>query len=209
MAPGPTTSRRRHVHAADTRALACARVSLKLCFTRFSRFHCISRKCSEMWRTTKLIDCDVDTRTSSNHAWKFPHVIKSHNQNWRCPLDLFLNRRSVVGDGVVLIFFNYHFLTIDDFQLIVITIRWHWFLCACFIVGLCVLADNWSVKAKRRRTTGTGRMRYMKVVFRRFRSVAPSSHAPVHTLILHTDLLQTSAPRLIAPPFIMYYYLLI
>ncbi|KAK3555934.1 hypothetical protein QTP86_029756 [Hemibagrus guttatus] len=30
--------------------------------------------------------------------------------------------------------------------------------------------DNWSAKAKRRSTTGTGRMRHMKVVFRRFRN---------------------------------------
>ncbi|XP_052777321.1 probable 60S ribosomal protein L37-A [Mya arenaria] len=29
---------------------------------------------------------------------------------------------------------------------------------------------NWSVKAKRRRTTGTGRMRYLKDVHRRFRN---------------------------------------
>ena len=29
---------------------------------------------------------------------------------------------------------------------------------------------NWSVKAKRRRTTGTGRMRYMKHVPRRFKN---------------------------------------
>ncbi|EAA04924.3 probable 60S ribosomal protein L37-A [Anopheles arabiensis] len=29
---------------------------------------------------------------------------------------------------------------------------------------------NWSEKAKRRRTTGTGRMRYLKVVRRRFRN---------------------------------------
>ncbi|XP_072924877.1 large ribosomal subunit protein eL37 [Hemitrygon akajei] len=29
---------------------------------------------------------------------------------------------------------------------------------------------NWSVKAKRRNTTGTGRMRHLKVVFRRFRN---------------------------------------
>merc|ERR1719150_1621035 len=29
---------------------------------------------------------------------------------------------------------------------------------------------NWSVKAKRRRTTGTGRMRYLKLVQRRFRN---------------------------------------
>ncbi|KAG7481429.1 hypothetical protein MATL_G00066710 [Megalops atlanticus] len=29
---------------------------------------------------------------------------------------------------------------------------------------------NWSAKAKRRSTTGTGRMRHLKVVFRRFRN---------------------------------------
>jgi large subunit ribosomal protein L37e len=29
-------------------------------------------------------------------------------------------------------------------------------------------ADNWSEKAKRRKTTGTGRMRYLKTVSRRF-----------------------------------------
>lgn len=29
-------------------------------------------------------------------------------------------------------------------------------------------ADNWSEKAKRRKTTGTGRMRYLKTVNRRF-----------------------------------------
>merc|ERR1712090_3389 len=29
---------------------------------------------------------------------------------------------------------------------------------------------NWSEKSKRRRTTGTGRMRHLKVVFRRFRT---------------------------------------
>lgn len=33
-----------------------------------------------------------------------------------------------------------------------------------------VPADNWSVKAKRRKTTGTGRMRHLKVVRRRFRN---------------------------------------
>lgn len=29
--------------------------------------------------------------------------------------------------------------------------------------------DNWSAKAKRRNTTGTGRMRHLKKVYRRFR----------------------------------------
>lgn len=33
-----------------------------------------------------------------------------------------------------------------------------------------ILLDNWSVKAKRRKTTGTGRMSYLKVVRRRFRN---------------------------------------
>lgn len=33
-----------------------------------------------------------------------------------------------------------------------------------------VISDNWSVKAIRRKTTGTGRMRYMRHVPRRFKS---------------------------------------
>lgn len=32
------------------------------------------------------------------------------------------------------------------------------------------IADNWSEKAKRRKTTGTGRCRYLKIVRRRFRN---------------------------------------
>ena len=35
--------------------------------------------------------------------------------------------------------------------------------------ALISFAVNWSIKAKRRKTTGTGRMRYLKKVFRRFR----------------------------------------
>lgn len=30
--------------------------------------------------------------------------------------------------------------------------------------------DNWSEKAQRRKTTGTGRMRHLKIVHRRFRN---------------------------------------
>jgi hypothetical protein len=30
--------------------------------------------------------------------------------------------------------------------------------------------DNWGAKAKRRKTTGTGRMRYLKTVTRRFKN---------------------------------------
>ncbi|XP_034854884.1 large ribosomal subunit protein eL37 isoform X1 [Mirounga angustirostris] len=33
----------------------------------------------------------------------------------------------------------------------------------------CWDGDNWSAKAKRRNTTGTGRMRHLKIVYRRFR----------------------------------------
>lgn len=33
-----------------------------------------------------------------------------------------------------------------------------------------MLVDNWSVKGKRRKTTGTGRMRFLKIVRRRFRN---------------------------------------
>jgi large subunit ribosomal protein L37e len=36
-------------------------------------------------------------------------------------------------------------------------------------MAIFLYVDNWSVKAKRRRTTGTGRMRHLKKVFRRFR----------------------------------------
>ena len=38
--------------------------------------------------------------------------------------------------------------------------------------GTCCLlrADNWSQKAIRRKTTGTGRMRYMKDLSRRFKN---------------------------------------
>ena len=32
------------------------------------------------------------------------------------------------------------------------------------------LADNWAGKAKRRRTQGTGRMRFLKTVARRFKN---------------------------------------
>ena len=32
-----------------------------------------------------------------------------------------------------------------------------------------IISDNWSVKAKRRKTTGTGRTRYLKTVHRVFR----------------------------------------
>ena len=46
----------------------------------------------------------------------------------------------------------------------------------CVLVSLCMCvclsvstADNWSVKAKRRKTTGSGRMRHLKLVQRRFR----------------------------------------
>jgi len=33
-----------------------------------------------------------------------------------------------------------------------------------------MVSDNWSVKAIRRKTTGTGRMRYLRHVPRRFKS---------------------------------------
>ncbi|ESZ91804.1 hypothetical protein SBOR_7820 [Sclerotinia borealis F-4128] len=35
---------------------------------------------------------------------------------------------------------------------------------------LCRRCDNWGEKAKRRKTTGTGRMRHMKEVPRRFKN---------------------------------------
>lgn len=35
---------------------------------------------------------------------------------------------------------------------------------------LLKISDNWSIKAKRRKTTGTGRLRHLKIVRRRFRN---------------------------------------
>lgn len=54
-------------------------------------------------------------------------------------------------------------------------------LSSCFVIYFFIIsisdlfffssfADNWSIKAKRRKTTGTGRMRFLKVVRRRFRN---------------------------------------
>uniref|UniRef100_A0A2K5IXQ5 Large ribosomal subunit protein eL37 n=1 Tax=Colobus angolensis palliatus TaxID=336983 RepID=A0A2K5IXQ5_COLAP len=37
---------------------------------------------------------------------------------------------------------------------------------------------NWSAKAKRRNTTGTGRMRHLKIVYRRFRQYRSSPLFP-------------------------------
>lgn len=44
-----------------------------------------------------------------------------------------------------------------------------WFSCSFVLWGVLDL-DNWSVKAIRRKTTGTGRMRYLRHVPRRFKS---------------------------------------
>lgn len=48
------------------------------------------------------------------------------------------------------------------------------FVCMCFDPMHCWListnVDNWSVKAIRRKTTGTGRMRYLRNLPRRFKS---------------------------------------
>ncbi|KAJ6224880.1 hypothetical protein RDWZM_003425 [Blomia tropicalis] len=41
---------------------------------------------------------------------------------------------------------------------------------ACGYPNARIRKYNWSVKAKRRKTTGTGRTRYLKVVHRRFRT---------------------------------------
>lgn len=38
------------------------------------------------------------------------------------------------------------------------------------LTGVSLIIDNWSTKAKRRKTTGTGRMRYLKLVARRFKN---------------------------------------
>ena len=38
--------------------------------------------------------------------------------------------------------------------------------------------DNWSVKGKRRKTMGTGRMRYLKIVRRRFKNGFREGNVP-------------------------------
>ena len=44
-------------------------------------------------------------------------------------------------------------------------------ICApCGYPGARIRKYNWSVKAKRRKTTGTGRMQHLKVVRRKFRT---------------------------------------
>merc|ERR1719273_580927 len=40
---------------------------------------------------------------------------------------------------------------------------------------------GWSIKARRRHTTGTGRMRHLKVVRRRFRNVSVKAQLQFHT----------------------------
>lgn len=58
------------------------------------------------------------------------------------------------------------------------TINFRYFSCMMSLevtwFGICwfltVCADNWSVKALRRKTTGTGRMRYLRNVPRRFKT---------------------------------------
>jgi hypothetical protein len=44
-------------------------------------------------------------------------------------------------------------------------------ICIIFIAHYNFVLDNWSIKAKRRKTTGTGRMRHLKIVRRRFRYI--------------------------------------
>merc|ERR1712179_229454 len=41
---------------------------------------------------------------------------------------------------------------------------------ACGFPGAKIRKYNWSVKAKRRKTTGTGRMRHLSIVRRKFRN---------------------------------------
>ncbi|KAF4517495.1 hypothetical protein B566_EDAN004534 [Ephemera danica] len=46
----------------------------------------------------------------------------------------------------------------------------HWAVTEFLAFQKSNLNDNWSIKAQRRKTTGTGRMRYLKIVHRRFRN---------------------------------------
>ena len=48
--------------------------------------------------------------------------------------------------------------------------RYLWFFAAFNYETVILFLDNWGSKAKRRKTTGTGRMRHLKIVHRRFRN---------------------------------------
>lgn len=48
---------------------------------------------------------------------------------------------------------------------------------------MILCADNWSVKAIRRKTTGTGRMRYLRNVPRRFKTCFREGKATLHPLL--------------------------
>ena len=51
-----------------------------------------------------------------------------------------------------------------------IVLMYAFVVCSCYVCDMFVLfTDNWSVKAQRRKTTGTGRMRHLKIVRRRFK----------------------------------------
>jgi len=47
------------------------------------------------------------------------------------------------------------------------------------VSAAAALSDNWSEKALRRRTNGTGRMRYMKTLSRRFKNGFRENSKPV------------------------------
>ena len=61
--------------------------------------------------------------------------------------------------------------------------------CVFNTVMIFFFSDNWSKKAQRRKTTGTGRMRHMKIVFRKFKLVKFlfSSSFCIHSIQLVLD----------------------
>uniref|UniRef100_A0A8C7ABN6 Large ribosomal subunit protein eL37 n=1 Tax=Neovison vison TaxID=452646 RepID=A0A8C7ABN6_NEOVI len=51
----------------------------------------------------------------------------------------------------------------------------------CSYPAKCKRKYNWSAKGKRRNTTGTGRMRHLKIVYRRFSPAYPRSSDGLRT----------------------------
>lgn len=61
------------------------------------------------------------------------------------------------------------------------------FMALCCILSVLKKIDNWSVKAIRRKTTGTGRMRYLRNVPRRFKSGFREGISQIMLLLLDVD----------------------
>lgn len=80
-------------------------------------------------------------------------------------------------------YFSIHLLVKlgDFFSISVIRCRWliHNYVFFLLYYIVVFFLDNWSIKAKRRKTTGTGRLRHLKIVRRRFKNGFREGGKPV------------------------------